>query len=125
MRHMASCHWVNISKGLDKWIRKSTGANDGLTSGKEGTKKGDFSSLFWLESGSGERGEQVFKNGGFLEREKLYPLSRILGDRTVGYRRGKKQSCSPRQGLRVGTSFGKFQQTSEGKGFLLLGLFFI
>ena len=87
-------------------------------------QKGDFSSPFWLESGSGERGDQVFKNGGFLEREAL-PLSRILGDRTVGFQLDKKQSCSPRQGLRVGTSFGEFQQTSEGMGFLLLGLFFI
>ena len=38
---------------------------------------------------------------------------------------GKKQSCSPRQGLRVGTSFGEFRQTPRGRGFLLLGLFFI
>ena len=30
--------------------------------------KGDFSSPFFLESGSGERGEQILKNGGFLER---------------------------------------------------------
>ena len=47
------------------------------------------------------------KRVGF-EREKLYLLSRIPGDGTVGFWRGKKQSCSPRQGLRVGTSFGEF-----------------
>ena len=68
--------------------------------------------------GIGERKEWDF-------REKLYLLSRIPGYRTVGFRRGKKQSCSPRQGLRVGTSFRKFRQTSEGRGFFLLGLFFI
>ena len=46
-------------------------------------------------------------------REKLYLLSRIFGDRTGELRRGKKQSCSPRQGLHVGTSFGEFRQTPE------------
>ena len=49
--------------------------------------------------------------------------SRFPGDRTVGFRRGKKQSCSTRQGLRVGIGFGKFRQTLEGRGLLLLGLF--
>ena len=44
-------------------------------------------------------------------------LSRIPGDWTVGFRRGKKQSCSPQQGLRVGTSFGEFRQTLEDRGF--------
>ena len=49
--------------------------------------------------------------------------SRFPGDQTVGFRRDKKQSCSTRQGLRMGISFGEFQQTPEGRGLLLLGLF--
>ena len=65
----------------------------------------------------GERKEWDF------EIEKLYLLSRFLGDRTVGFWRGKKQSCSLLQGQRVGTDFGEFRQTQEGRGFLLLGLF--
>ena len=32
-------------------------------------QKGELSSPFWLRHAVGERGEQVFKNGGFLERE--------------------------------------------------------
>ena len=40
---------------------------------KRGTK-GDFSSPFLLESGSRESGEQIFENGGFLERESATSL---------------------------------------------------
>ena len=40
---------------------------------KRGTK-GDFFSPFLLESSNGERGEQVLKNGGFLERESATSL---------------------------------------------------
>ena len=40
-------------------------------------------------------------------------LSRFPGFRTVGSRRAKKQSCSTRQGLRVGTGFGVFRQLRE------------
>ena len=39
-----------------------------------GGTKGDFSSPFWLESGSGEREEQILKIGGFLERESATSL---------------------------------------------------
>ena len=46
------------------------------------------------------------KKSGILEREKFYLLSIIPGDQTVGFRRGKKQSCSPRQRLRMVTGFG-------------------
>ena len=56
-------------------------------------------------------------------RKRVQLLSKFLGDRTVGFRRSKKQSCSPRQGLRVGTGLGEFRQTPKGRGFLLLGLF--
>ena len=42
----------------------------------------------------------------FLEREHL--LSRISADRTVGSRRSKKESCSTRRGLRVGTDLVEY-----------------
>ena len=51
-----------------------------------------------------------FKNGGFLDRV-VQLLFRIPSVRTVGSLRAKKQSCSPRQGLRVGSGFGSFRQT--------------
>ena len=35
-------------------------------------------------------------------------LSRIPGDRIVGFLRAKKQSGSKQRGLHVGTSFGEF-----------------
>ena len=46
-----------------------------------------------------------------LEREHL--LSRILANRTVGFRRSKKESCSTRRGLRVGTNLVEFRQLQE------------
>ena len=49
-------------------------------------------------------------NGDFpLERERL--LSKISYDPTVGSLRDKKESCSTRRGLRVGTGFKEFRQT--------------
>ena len=60
----------------------------------------------------------------FRERSSTFSL-KIPGDRTVGFRRDKEQSCSPWQGLHVGTSFGEFLQTPGKVGvFLLLVLFF-
>ena len=38
-------------------------------------------------------------------------LSRIPGDPTVGRLRDKKEKCSTRRGLRVGTRFREFLQT--------------
>ena len=55
------------------------------------------------------------------ERERL--LSRISGDPTVGSLRDKKENCSTRIGLRVGTGFREFPQTPRGSGFSLLGFF--
>ena len=40
---------------------------------KKGTK-GELSSPFWLRRAVGERGKQVFKNGGFLERQSATSL---------------------------------------------------
>ena len=46
-----------------------------------------------------------------LERERECLLSKILGDRTVGFLWVKKQSGSTQQGQRVGTGFEEFRQT--------------
>ena len=50
-------------------------------------------------------------------------LSRFPDVRIVGSRRAKKQSCSTRQGLRVGTGFRGVSTTPRGRGLLLLGYF--
>ena len=47
----------------------------------------------------------------FLERERVKLLSRNTGDPTVGSLWDKKESCSTRRGLRVGTIFEEFRQT--------------
>ena len=49
-------------------------------------------------------------------------LSKISADRTVGFLRAKKESCSTRLGLRMGTGFGEFRQNPQGRGFILLVL---
>ena len=62
--------------------------------------------------------------GGFRSdffRERVVLLSRIVGDPTISGFRGKKESCSTRKGLRVGTRFKEFRQTPRGRGFSLLG----
>ena len=46
-----------------------------------------------------------------LEREREYLLSKIPGDRTVEFRRAKKESRSLQRGQRVGSSFLEFRQT--------------
>ena len=43
----------------------------------------------------------------------MQPLSRFPGFQTVGSRWAKKQSCSTRQGLRVGIGFVEFRQLQE------------
>ena len=47
----------------------------------------------------------------FLEREHL--LSRIPTNQIVGFRRSKKESCSMRRRLHVGTNVVEFQQLQE------------
>ena len=44
-----------------------------------------------------------------------------MEDPTVGSFRDKKESCSTRRGLCVGTRFKEFPQTSRGGSFSLLG----
>ena len=56
-----------------------------------------------------------------LEREPL--LSSFSANPTVGSLRDKKESCSTRRGLRVGTGFREFPQTPRGRGFSLLGFY--
>ena len=52
-------------------------------------------------------------------------LSRFMGDPTVGSLRDKKENCSTRIGLRVGTRFREFPQNPRGRGFSLLGFYSI
>ena len=59
----------------------------------------------------------------FRKRERVFLLSKFLGDPTVGSLRNKKESCSTRRGLRVGTRFREFPQTLRGRGFSLLGFY--
>ena len=49
--------------------------------------------------------------------EKLHLISRIYGDRVVGFHRSKRQSSSTRRELRVGIRIGGFRQTPRGRGF--------
>ena len=59
----------------------------------------------------------------FLERECVFLLSRFLNDPTVGSLWDKKENCSTRRGLRVGTRFREFPQTPRGRGFSLLAFY--
>ena len=58
--------------------------------------------------------------------EKLYLLSKIYGDRAVGFRQSKMQSSSTQRELRVGIRMWGFRQTPRGRGFsptlVILGL---
>ena len=40
----------------------------------------------------------------------IFSKSRIVADRTVGFRRSKKENCSTRRGLRVGTDLVEFRK---------------
>ena len=46
-----------------------------------------------------------------------------MGDPTFGGLRDKKENCSTRRGLRMGTGFREFPQTPRGRGFSLLGFY--
>ena len=50
-------------------------------------------------------------------------LSRNTGDPTIGSLQDKKENCSTRRGLRVGTEFREFSKTPRGRGFSLLGFY--
>ena len=72
--------------------------------------------------GEGRRGEMLEVLDLFF-RVSVFLLSKFLRDPTVGSLRGKKESCSTRRGLRVGTRFREFPQTPRGRGFSLLGFY--
>ena len=46
-----------------------------------------------------------------------------MGDPTVDSLWDKKENCSTRRRLRVGTRFREFPQTPRGRGFSLLGFY--
>ena len=50
-------------------------------------------------------------------------LSKIPGNRTVGFRRSKKGKRSTRSRLRVDPGFVEFPQTPRGRIFSLLGFY--
>ena len=49
----------------------------------------------------------------FLWSEKVFLLSKIPGNRTVGFRRSKKGKRSTRSRLRVDSGFGSFDKLFE------------
>ena len=50
----------------------------------------------------------------------MYLICRFTADLTVGILRGKKEGCSMRLAIRVGSGFKEFRQTPRGRGFILL-----
>ena len=68
--------------------------------------------------GGGRCSEFQFER--ILERERVL-LSINTRDPTVDSLRDKRENCSTRRGLRVGTGFREFSQTPRGRGFSLLG----
>ena len=46
-----------------------------------------------------------------------------MDDPSVDGLQDKKENCSTRRGLRVGTEFREFLQTPRGRGFSLLGFY--
>ena len=73
--------------------------------------------------GRREIGDPVAEMEVFVERERAFLLSRNTDDPTVGSFLDKKENCSTRRGLRVGTGFREFPQTPRGRGFSLLGFY--
>ena len=73
--------------------------------------------LLPLSKGKRKRGEEKKKRnlaeeaGSHFSRESVFLLSRFLNDPTVDSLRGKKENCSTRRGLRMGTRFKEFRQT--------------
>ena len=78
------------------------------------SQKMQWAGWFWSSS----------RNGDFpLERERL--LSKFSENPTFRILLDKKTSCSTRRGLRVGSGFREFPQTPGGRGFSLLGFYFL
>ena len=68
--------------------------------------------------GGAKFGDAVAEFGEIFREREL--LSRLSGDLTDCSLRDKKESCSTQSGLRVGTGFREFPQTSRDRGFSLL-----
>ena len=50
----------------------------------------------------------------------MYLISRFTTNLTVGILRDKKEGCSIRRAIRVGSGFKEFRQTPRGRGFIQL-----
>ena len=104
---------------MDKWIREiQKRANGVLTCGNENIPL-DFGPNNSVGGGKGwgekkEKKEKIERRR--RRREKLHLLSSFPGDRTVGFRRSKRESSSSRQELQVETRIGEFRQTPRGRG---------
>ena len=86
-----------------------------------GTKE-ELSSPFMAESSNGERGEQILKNEGYLERESATSLKiSRLSDRQFASGQEAKLFYAAR--ATCGHRFGGVSTTTRGRGLLLLGYF--
>ena len=93
---------------------------------EEKSKKKKENAIFLAQTGS--KGEEVSekererereKRG--VEREKL--LSKIYGNRIIGFHQSKRQSRSTHRELHVGTKILEFHQPPQGRKFFYLGYF--
>ena len=95
---------------MDKWLKKSNKRKKN----KQINKKG--------QGGIFGRGKEARR-----EREKKFffssLLSKIYGNRTIGFHRSKMQSRSTHRELRVGTKILEFCHTPRGREFSYLGSF--
>ena len=81
-------------------------------------KKGKKSDREGKEGKIGERKEKKAEEGKMSE--KLYLLSKIYGDRAVGFRRSNRKNSYTQRELYIGTRNWGFRQTSRCRGSLLL-----
>ena len=97
---------------------RKKGTDGEVTCGKEETSHLNCWTKFDGERKSREK-EKEIKEKREAEKmsEKLHFLSRFYGDRTVDFRRSKRQSSSTRRELRVGTRIQGFRQTMRVRGF--------
>ena len=77
-----------------------------------------------MDKGGKKKQKERERNEQERERKKRVPLlSKIYGNRTVGFRRSKRQSRSTHRELRVGTKILEFHQTPRGREFSYLDYF--
>ena len=101
---------------VSKFFKKKGKKNDEKKKKKESQKgKGRR-----RRGGKGVREEKKRE----IERKKIFSLlSKIYGNRTVGFHQRKRQSRSTHRELSMGTKILEFCQTPQGRKFFLLGLF--